>query len=135
MAITLDNSNVTLSELDAYHTDRQTAAWLAADTATKTAAAIRATDYIAFTYTLVDGIDRTDAAVKRATMVLAVAALTSSLTDAATPFVTSEELTGVGSVTYADRGSYDPYPAVSSILRDVASRKSGTNFRNARVIL
>jgi hypothetical protein len=131
--ITADNSNVTLAEALSYHTDRATAEWLAADDSTRSAALIRATDYINFTYTLNETIDRTDAAVKNATMALAPYALGINLTAQASPDVLSEELVGVAKTTYSASPS-DPYPFVTSILSPVASRKGG-GFRVVKAIL
>ncbi len=131
--ITADNSNVTLAEALSYHTDRATTEWLVADDATRSAALIRATDYINFTYTLNETIDRTDALVKTATIALAPFALGINLTAQASPDVLSEELVGVAKTTYAS-APRDPYPFVTAILSKVASR-AGSGFRVAKAIL
>ena len=116
------NSYASLADADAYHGARATTAW-AGDDAAKTAALIRATDYIDASYTFtVNPVLGTglDALLVKATIVMAVYALTDTLAAKAEREIVEEEkeLSGVGKkrLKYSDGTSLDPYPMVTKIL-------------------
>lgn len=133
------NSYATLAEADAYHLDRATTAWAGTDAA-KTAALIRATDYIDATYSFsVDPVLGTglDALIVKATIVMAVYALNEDLAAKAGQVIVEEEkeAAGVGKkrVKYAEGRTVDPYPMVTKILAPLTGN-TGSGVSVGKVI-
>lgn len=128
-------------EAGIYNAARGITAWVLATDAAQAAALVQATDYIEALYrahsvpltlgqalqfpTFADGLP---SRVKRATIVLALDALSGPLAVRATRGIKQENksLDGVGStsVTYDDAGPSDPFPHVTAILAPVASLRS-----------
>ena len=112
-----------ISDADAFHTLRQTAAWTALSTdAAKTAALHRARDYIISTYTFVDGTLDTDEVVETAIIMLAAEKTSdTALTQSAAVLELEQEADGAGRIRtkYADGTTIDLYPLVTATLRPV----------------
>lgn len=121
------NSFLSVADADTFHTDRNTAAWLASDSASKAAALIRASDYIDANYLFdTDPVtDTVDPLLEKATAVMAVYALTATLTEPksqADPKLEWKRLEGVGMTRTDYFGRLtDPYPAVTAILAPIAT--------------
>ncbi|MGK2911232.1 MAG: DnaT-like ssDNA-binding protein [Sphingobium sp.] len=132
MTITFENSFATLAEATAFHSDRANTAWLAADTATKEAALIRASDYITDHYTF--DVTLPNTLLTRATLVLAPFALTGPLVSEATPGIVREKADGIGEVQYSDQVVADRFPMISKILAPITGGGSST-FQSAKATL
>lgn len=117
-----------------YHADRANTAWAEASEAARSAALIRAQDYIADTYDLRD--DATDdPRLARATYELALAALDTSLVEIATAQVIKEKVDGVVEVEYAEGLIADRFPTISRILAPLVKPKVVTGFQSVKVCL
>ena len=139
------NSYSSVAETTSYHADRGNADWAAAQAGDQSAALVRATDYLDATYRPLNPypLTRTQGlqwprycdqgiplAVKRAVMILALEALTKTLSTRIERGTVraDQRLEGVGEL----RTFYDPevvtdhYPHITQMLRDVAGLKSAT---------
>ncbi len=121
------NSYISVEDADAYHTDRANTDWTGT-TATKQAALIRATDYIdtvyVFTLDPFEG-DIINPALEKATALMALYALSESLTASQSAQAIAEEegaLDGVGMERIKYGGSRDRFPAVSALLGSISTR-------------
>ncbi|MFZ4165307.1 DnaT-like ssDNA-binding protein [Brevundimonas sp. NPDC058933] len=136
------NSYASLAEADAYHAARATTAWTSVtDPAVRTAALIRATDYIDATYRFsVNPVLGTglDALIVKATIVMAVYALSDTLAGKADREIVEEEkeAAGVGKkrVKYAEGQAVDPYPMVTKILAPLTGNSGGGGVSVGKVI-
>ena len=125
---------MTIEAANIYHADRANTAWADATEAARSAALIRAQDYIADTYTLVD--DATDdPRHDRATYELALAALDASLVEIFSPQVVREKVDGVVEVQYSEGVIADRFPTISRILAPLVKPKSSTGFMSVKVCL
>ncbi|MBT2244572.1 hypothetical protein JQK15_13590 [Sphingobium sp. BHU LFT2] len=114
----------TLTDTDAYHLDRLTPGWADATDVVRTAAIVRAADYIERTYTLRDAVEDNDPLLLKAIMALAVHALTSTLAEAEADrdIIASEKSgDGIGAIklTYGDKAA-DRFPHITAMLRPIA---------------
>ncbi len=150
------NANSYLSVADAtdYHAERGDDVWADATPSTMAKALVRATDYIEATYrargnplTASQGLQwprvgdwGLDARVKRATAILAVEALSGPLSARAKRGVKMEMVEGDGAgkiqTTYDEAAPEDPFPHVTSLLSDIAAKRSaaGATVSGGRVV-
>lgn len=126
------NSYASLADADAYHAARATASWTAADPAARTAALIRATDYIdaTYTFTVTPYLGTAlDALLVKATIAMAANALGKDLAGEVTRDVLEreEELTGVVKerTKYDTTKIADPYPLITKILAPITGSTGG----------
>jgi hypothetical protein len=121
------NSYSSLAEADTYHADRASPGWSTATVEARTAALIRATDYIDATYTFVGDLNLPIR--KRATQMMALHALMNTLAEQSRPAVVEEdkELSGVAKkrVKYSEAKIADLYPLVSRVLAPITVQASG----------
>lgn len=149
------NSYVTTEEANTFHADRSNGAWTAASTGFKESALINASDYIdanykfdSFTSSSTQGLAwprygilneagyaqaGVPVAVKKATMMLALEALSGSLQgaqDSAQVLSTEQSLDGVGStkMTFA-KNTKARFPAVDAILASVSHGRVSSGMR------
>lgn len=113
------NSYASINDANAYHEARVTPSWIDDDDIVS-AALIRATDYIDAHYDLAPIVGAVPAALVRATIVLAVFAISDTLVRKVDRDVveTEEELSGVGKLRtkFDEQAVSDPYPTVTRIL-------------------
>lgn len=150
------NANSYLSVADAtdYHAERSDDMWADATPSVMAKALVRATDYIEATYrahgdplSASQGLQwpRTgdwglDARVKRATAILAVEALSGPLSVRAKRGVKMEMVEGDGAgkvqTTYDEAAPEDPFPYITSLLSDIAAKRSaaGATVSGGRVV-
>ncbi|GGD64607.1 hypothetical protein GRI62_11860 [Erythrobacter arachoides] len=146
------NSYADIVTADAFHKLRNNQAWADAAESAKTAALVRATDYLDANYIYVSvpatefqalehprisNPDILDARIVKATIMLAEKFLTDDplATPSPTVISTTEKLEGVGesSTTYAAPVPVsDPYPQVTRTLGKMAVRRGG-GFSNIRM--
>lgn len=138
------DSYVSLSDADAFHTARGNTAWGEASSDARNAALIRATDYIEQTYEArrrrlnaaqalqwpTRAGSTANAIVKRVTMLLALEALTTALSERIErgSLRQLDKLDGVGMTeTYFDTSPIiDHYPHITAMIRDIATlRRAG----------
>ncbi|PZU70152.1 MAG: hypothetical protein DI554_00440 [Sphingobium sp.] len=117
-----------------YHADRANQAWAEATEAARSAAILRAQDYIADTYDLRDDA-QDDPRLARATYELALAALDTSLVEIATAQVVREKVDGVVEVQYSEGVIDDRFPTISRILAPLVKPKAATGFQSVKVCL
>lgn len=117
-----------------YHADRANQAWAEASEAARSAALLRAQDYITDTYTLVDGA-QDDPRHGRAVYELALAALDASLVEVVTPQIVREKVDGVVEVQYSEGVIADRFPTISRILAPLLKPKISTGFQSVKVCL
>lgn len=128
------NIIMTIEAANIYHADRANQAWADATEVARSAALIRAQDYITDTYTLVDDA-QADPRHDRATYELALAALDTSLVEIVTPQVVREKVDGVVEVEYAEGLIADRFPTISRILAPLVKPKTATGFQSVKVCL
>ena len=124
----MDITAPTLTTTNAYHTARLTPEWTGTDSA-KTAAIIRAIDYITATFTFADDVLPTDTRLQTAVMALAPFAISAPLTSQDNTRDIVEETVsgdGVGSATtkYGERPTGDRFPFLRGILGDAIKQAS-----------
>ena len=129
----------TISAADSYHSARANAAWEALpNDAAKTAALLRAQDYILAVYSLVDGLEDDNATLATATIMLAgeMTAQGSLLDKNAGVRKSKKEMEGVGSieVEYNDSKS-DPYPLITATLKPILKFVPAASVRSIRLVL
>lgn len=125
---------MTIEAANIYHADRANQAWADATEAARSAAILRAQDYITDTYILVDDA-QDDPRLARATYELALAALDTSLVEIASPQVVREKVDGVVEVEYAEGLITDRFPTISRILAPLVKPKVVTGFQSVKVCL
>jgi hypothetical protein len=121
------NSYASVAAADAFHVDRATSEWASADSAAKTAALIRATDYLDGAYSFTCDRLKSDAvnpALVKATCAMAVHALASTLAEARDEREAIEKTVSspAGSVSKKLGPKQDPYPHITRMLAPIASR-------------
>lgn len=117
-----------------YHADRANTAWSEASEAARSAALVRAQDYITDTYALRDDA-QDDPRLARATYELALVALDASLVEIATAQIIKEKVDGVVEVEYAEGVIADRFPTISRILAPLVKPKGATGFQSVKVCL
>ncbi|RSU74047.1 hypothetical protein BRX37_14125 [Sphingomonas sp. S-NIH.Pt3_0716] len=127
MSMTIEAANI-------YHADRANTAWADATEAARSAALIRAQDYITDTYDLPDDV-QDDPRHDRAVYELALVALSESLVEIVTPQVVREKVDGVVEVQYSEGVIADRFPTISRILAPLLKPKVVTGFQSVKVCL
>lgn len=125
---------MTIEAATQYHADRANQAWAEASEAARSAAILRAQDYIADTYTLVDGV-QDDPRHARAVYELALIALAESLIEIVSPQIVREKVDGVVEVQYSEGPIADRFPTISRILAPLLKPKVVTGFQSVKVCL
>lgn len=117
-----------------YNADRANQVWSEASEAARSAALIRAQDYITDTYDLQDNT-QDDPRLARAVYELALVALSESLVEIVSPQVVREKVDGVVEVEYAEGVIADRFPTISRILAPLVKPKVSTGFQSVKVCL
>lgn len=126
--------SMTIEAATQYHADRANTAWAEASEAARSAALIRATDYITDAYSLIDDA-ADDPRYDRAIFELALVALSESLLEIATPQIIREKVDGVAEVQYSEAVIADRFPSISRILSPLLKPKVATGFQSVKVTL